>query len=85
MRWSYFTGDGTAATLRHVVWVAALVQAGTLVLGLGMAWDAIECALVRHHGNSMLCAFGVMLNLYSFGLAAKTRERARDALGSPLG
>jgi len=82
MRWSHFTGDGTAATLRSTVRLAALVQAGALVVGLVMAWQAIQCALMRHHGNSMLCTFGVMINLYSFGFAAKTLERARDVLDS---
>jgi hypothetical protein len=79
MRWSHFT-DRTAATLRGTMRVAALVQAGTVVVGIVMAWQAMECALVRHHGNSILCAFGVMLNLFSYRLSADTRERARIAL-----
>jgi len=65
--------------------LAALVQAGTVVLGLVLAYDAINCAFMAHHGHSFLCTFGVFVNWFSFGLAAKTLERARDALGTLRG
>jgi len=80
MAWTYDIRGNTAATLRSTMWLAALVQAGTLLAGLVMAWSAIECAGLRHHGHSALCTVGVMINYYSFWVAADTRKSARDAL-----
>src|SRR5215471_17421944 len=86
MAWTFDTRDKSASTLRSTIWLTALMQAGTLVAGLVMAWQAIECAGLRHHGDSALCTVGVMVNYSIFWLAAETRQRARDALahfGSP--
>jgi hypothetical protein len=43
---------------------------------------SLECGMLHLDKNSALRTSGMMLNLYSFGFAAKTRERARDALNS---
>jgi len=80
MAWISNARDKTAETLRSTIWLAALVQAGTLVLGAVMAWHAIDCGMMRHHGHSCLCTVGVMINYSSFWLAAQTRQCARDAL-----
>ena len=80
MAWTFDDRDKTVATLRSTMWLAALVQAGTVVLGAVMAWHAIDCAEMHHHGHSCLCTVGVMINYSSFWLAAETRKRARDAL-----
>jgi len=46
-----------------------------------MAWQAIECGLLRHHGHSTLCAIGVLINCITFEIAENARAYARAALG----
>jgi hypothetical protein len=44
-------------------------DAAVCVIGLEMAWQAIECGFLRHHGHSMLCAIGVLINCITFEIA----------------
>ena len=85
MRLFYEACDKATTILRSTLWLAALVQAGTVVVGLVMAWHAIDCALMHHHGNSLLCTIGVMVNILSFQLVAAARERVDDALSTNPG
>jgi hypothetical protein len=69
--------DDTAPMLRTIVWGTYFVQAAACVIGLVMAWPAIECALLGHHGHAILCAIGALISYATLEIAGDIREHAR--------
>jgi len=78
------TRDDIAAMLRATLWRTSLLQAAVCVVGAVMVWHAAECALLANHGHAIFCGLGVMINLLSYEIAARTRAAANAALGSDL-
>ena len=78
------TRDDIAAMLRATRWRTSLLQAAVCVVGAGMVWQAAQCALLGHHGHAIFCGVGVMINLLSYEIAARTRAVADAALDSDL-
>lgn len=68
------------AILRSTVWRTHLLQAAVCVTGTVMAWNAVTCGLIGHHGDACLCAIGVLINYATFEIAAYTCAFARAAL-----
>jgi hypothetical protein len=68
------------AILRSTVRRTHFLQAAVCVLGTVMAWNAIHCGLIGHHGHSCLCAIGFLINYATFEIAAYTCACARAAL-----
>jgi len=78
------THDDISAMLRDTLWRTSFLQAIVVVAGLGMAWQAAECALLGHHGHAILCGIGVAINVLSYEIATRTRAAAKEALDSRL-
>jgi hypothetical protein len=67
------------AILRSTVWRTHLLQAAVCVTGTVMAWNAVTCGLIGHHGDACLCAIGILINYATFEIAAYTCAYARRA------
>ena len=70
------------ATLRLIKWLgrtawqAALVQTCAGIVGVAMLAQSINCGLHAHHGHSLLCCIGAMMNFLTYKIADAARREA---------
>ena len=72
--------DDIAVEIRATVWRTYFLQAVVCVVGTVMAWNAIRCGLIGHHGHATLYSIGMLANYLAFEIAARTRALALIAL-----
>jgi hypothetical protein len=63
--------------LRIIVWGTYFVEVAACLIGLAMAWQAIEGALLRHHGHAILWSIGALISYATFEIAGSIRAQAR--------
>src|SRR5262249_61714598 len=74
--------DDSEAMLRETWWRISLLQAIAFVAGTIMAWQAVECALLRHNGHAIIWGIGVLISLFTYAIDARTRVHSKAVLVS---